>query len=120
VDDKPLRELLRTRIFVEVEAREYERELAEQGRSLLERIAKLAELKNVIFEGLLLKGVIHEEVINKTAQLDADLLIMGELKEILSAREAFFNEGEYIFRESPVPVLVVKNPQRAEYLYKEL
>lgn len=119
VDETSLHDLLKSRIFVEVEAREYEKELIEQGRNLLERIAKMAEAKGVAFEGLHLRGVIHEEVVNKAESLGADLLVMGELREVLSAKEAFFDEGERIFRESPCPVVIVKNPENVEKLYRE-
>ena len=120
VNDRVLQELLRSRIFVEVEARAYERDLEQQGRVFLERIKKLADSKAVEFEGMLLKGVVSDEVILKTKELNADILIMGELKELTSRAEVFYNEGERIFRKSPCPVLVVKNPAAVENLFKEI
>ncbi|MDP2923183.1 MAG: universal stress protein [Candidatus Omnitrophota bacterium] len=120
VDEKSLHDLLKTRIFVEVEAREYERDLIEQGRSLLERIHKMAQSKSVECESLLLKGVIYAEVVNKVAELNADLLVVGELREVRSLKDAFYDEGERIFRESPCPVVVVKNPENVERLYREV
>ena len=120
VDDRSLHELLKTRIFVEIEAVEYERDLKDQGVNALERIKKMAEMKKVECETLLLKGVVHEEVVSKTKEFSVDLLVIGELKEIVSRREIFYDEGERIFRESPCPVVVVKNPEHVESLYKEL
>ncbi|MDD5155180.1 MAG: universal stress protein [Candidatus Omnitrophica bacterium] len=120
VNEKVLQELLKSRIFVEVEARDYERDLEEQGGLFLERIKKMAESKGVECSCMLLKGGIHEEVVNKTRELGADILVMGELKELLSRKEVFYDEGERIFRESPCPVVVVKNPAEVEKLYKEL
>jgi nucleotide-binding universal stress UspA family protein len=120
INEKVLHDLLKSRIFVEIEAVVYERDLEEQGTIFTERIRKLAQAKGVEFEGLILKGVIHEEVVNKTREIGADLLIMGETKEIVSRKEIFYDEGERIFRESPCPVVIVKNPQDAERLYKEL
>ena len=120
VDKKVLQELIKSRIFVEIEARDYERELEEQGGLFLERIKKLAEAKGVEFAGLLLKGDVHEEIVDKVRELGADILVMGEIKEMLSRKDVFYDEGERIFREAPCPVLVVKNPAAAEALYKEL
>ncbi|MFA5008607.1 MAG: universal stress protein [Candidatus Omnitrophota bacterium] len=120
VDERSLHELLKTRIFVEIEAVEYERDLKDHGLNLLERVRKIAEIKKVECEGLLLKGVIHEEVVNAARELPADLLVIGELKEVVSRREIFYDEGERIFRESPCPVVVVKNPEEVERLYREL
>jgi len=120
VDARSLHELLKARIFVEIEAVEYERDLKDQGTNTLERVKKMAEIKKVEYEGLLLKGVIHEEVINTVRDLSADLLVIGELKEIVSRREIFYDEGERIFRESSCPVVVVKNPEEVDRLYREL
>jgi nucleotide-binding universal stress UspA family protein len=120
VNDRVLQELLRSRIFVEVEARAYERDLEQQGRVFLERIKKMAESKSVEFEGMLLKGVVSDEVILKTKELDADILVMGELKELSSRAEVFYDEGERIFRKSPCPVVIVKNPAGVENLFKEI
>ncbi|MCK9614408.1 MAG: universal stress protein [Candidatus Omnitrophica bacterium] len=120
VDARSLHELLKTRIFVEIEAVEYERDLKDQGVNVIERVRKMAEIKKVEYEGLLLNGVVHEEVVNKVRELSAGLLVIGELKEIVSRREIFYDEGERIFRESPCPVVVVKNPEEVERLYKEV
>lgn len=119
VDEKTLQELLKSRIFVAIEAREYEIDLEQQGRYFLERVRLMAESKKVEFEAILLRGVIHEEVINKIKELSADLLVMGDLKEVLSWKDAY-SEGERIFRECPCPVVLVKNPQEVERIYKEL
>ncbi len=120
VDSCSLHELLKTRIFVEIEAVEYERDLKDQGANILERVRKMSELKKVECETMLLKGVVHEEVVNKTRELSADLLVIGELKEVVSRRKIFYDEGERIFRESPCPVVVVKNPEEVERAYKEI
>ena len=120
VNEKVLQELLKSRIFVEVEARDYERDLEDQGRVFLERVKKMAENKGVECTCLLLRGTIHDEVVNKTRELEADMLVIGELKELLSRKEIFSDEGERIFREATCPVVVVKNPAEVERLYKEL
>ncbi|MFA4991300.1 MAG: universal stress protein [Candidatus Omnitrophota bacterium] len=119
IDEKSLQELLRSRVFVEIEAREYEIDLEQQGRFFIERVKALAENKKIEFEGLVLKGGVHDEVINKAREIAADLLVMGDLKEVLSWQEVASNDAERILRESPCPVVVVKNPQEAERLYRE-
>ncbi len=120
VNERVLQELLKSRVFVEIEARDYERDLEEQGRLFLERIKKMAQAKGVECDCLLLRGTIHDEVVNKTREIGADMLVMGELKELLSRKEICYDEGERIFREAPCPVVVVKNPAEVEKLYKEL
>jgi nucleotide-binding universal stress UspA family protein len=120
IDENAIQELLKSRVFVEIEAKEYEIDMEQQSKLFMQRIKTLAENKKVEFESLILKGEIHSEIVSKARELGADLLVMGDLKEVLSWKEALYSEGERIFRESPCPVVIVKNPQEAERLYKEL
>ncbi|MDP2911805.1 MAG: universal stress protein, partial [Candidatus Omnitrophota bacterium] len=105
IDEKAIQELLRSRVFVEIEAREYEIDMEQQARLFMQRVKILAENKKVELESLILKGEVHTEIAEKARELGADLLVMGDLKEVLSWKEAFYNEGERIFRESPCPVV---------------
>jgi len=120
VDEKVLHELLKSRIFVEVEARVYERDLEQQGNVFLERIKKMADSKSVACEGVLLKGMVSDEVADKAKELNADILVMGDIKEPASRAEVYYDEGERILRKAGCPVMVVKNPAAVESLYKEI
>ena len=120
VDMKSLDDLLRAKVFVETEELEYERELTQQGENYLNHIQELATAKGVKISSFLAKGVIHEEVSKKAKELDADLLVMGDLKELTSRRDAFYDEGERIFREVKCPVLVVKGGEEIEQMYEGL
>jgi nucleotide-binding universal stress UspA family protein len=120
IDEKSLQELLKTKIFVEVEAMEFQRELEEQGKRFFERVKTMASSKGVEFEGVMLKGVVHTQVVNKAKEIGADILVMGELKEIKSMTETFYNPGERIFREATCPVVIVKNSAEVEKIYKEM
>jgi len=120
VNERLLRELLKSRVLVDVEARGYEKDLEEQGRRFLDRIRSMSEKKGVACDAAILKGVVHEEIIKQANALSPDMLVMGELKEVLSLKETFYDEGERIFREAPCPVVVVKNASLVEKLYNEL
>jgi len=120
INSKVLAELLKSRIFVETEARDYERDLEQQGKVFLERIGKLAEAKSVNCETILLNGSISDEVIGFAKQVSADILVIGEMKELASRCEAFYEEGESILRKSACPVISVKNQVLIENLYKEI
>jgi nucleotide-binding universal stress UspA family protein len=120
IDSKVLGELLKSRIFVEAEARAYERDLNQQGEVFLSRIKKMAESKKVACETFLLKGSVSDEVIVKINEVGADILVMGEMKELSSRSAIFYDEGERIFRKSPCSVLMVKNHAMVESLYKEI
>lgn len=124
IDENAIQELLKSRVFVEIEAREYEIDMEQQSKLFMQRVKTLAENKKVDFEFLILRGEVHNEIANKVKELGADLMVMGDLKEVLSWKEAFYNEGERIFREAPCPVVIVKNTlfsrSETEKLYKEL
>jgi nucleotide-binding universal stress UspA family protein len=120
IDFKVLGELLKSRIFVEAEARAYERDLNQQGVVFLSRIQKMAESKKVACETFLLKGSVSDEVICKINEVGADLLVMGEMKELTSRSAVFYDEGERIFRKSPCSVVMVKNHAMVDNLYKEM
>ncbi|HOL67636.1 MAG TPA: universal stress protein, partial [bacterium] len=120
IDEKALQELLRSHILVRVEALEYEREMESQAKSFLERFRQAAEARGVIFQAVLRRGIPHQEVTKAIKEFGAQLLVMGELKEALSLKERFFDEGSLIFYRCPCPVVVVKDPASVESLYRQL
>ena len=121
INMKALDDLLKAKVFVEVESMEYERELEEQGTRYLNNIKELAEAKGVKVNSILSKGVIHDEVVKTLQESGMDILIMGELKELISRTNSFYDEGERIFREAKCPVLVVKGEEeRIERMYGDL
>ncbi len=115
-----LEDLVKVRIFVKTEELDYERDFEEDGRRYLNYVSELARDKGVGISGVLLKGVVHEEVVSKADEIEADLIIMGELEEPVSRSDAFYDEGERIFRGAKCPVLVVKGDEKIERLYESL
>jgi len=120
MNTKALENLLRAKVFVAIEEVEYEKELEEQGSRYLANIKKLAEEKDVDVFTVFSKGIIHDEVVKKANELGIDMLVMGELKEISSRKDSFYDEGERIFREAGCPVLVVKGKDNIEQMYDAL
>jgi len=120
VNERLLHELLKSNVLVEIEARSYEKDLEDQGKRFLERIRSMAEKKGVVCDAAILKGIVHEEIIKQANALNPDMLVMGELREVLSLKETFYDEGERIFREAPCPVVVVKNASLVEKFYNEI
>ena len=120
VDMKALHDLLRVKLFVQIEEQEYEHDLDAQGEKYLKHVEKLAEAKGVTVLSTKIKGIVHEEIVKKIKESDIDLLVMGELKEASSRRETFYDESERIFREAPCPVLVVKGDEEIDEMYDNL
>ncbi len=120
VNENLLGELLKAKIFVEVEKMDYERDLEEDGKRYLNYIVKLAAKKSVNIETVLRKGVVHEEVAREVDEFGADLLIQGELGEVLSLRDSHYEEGERILRKVKCCVMVARNAQKIEKIFEQL
>jgi nucleotide-binding universal stress UspA family protein len=115
-----LDELLKAKVFVQMEKMDYERDLEEDGKRYLNYIVKLADRKGLKVETALRKGVVHEQVSKDVDECGCDLLIQGELGEVLSLRDSFYEEGERILRKVKCPVMVVRGRDRIEKSYDEL
>ncbi len=120
VNENLLNELLKAKVFVQMEKMDYERDLEEDGKRYLNYVAKLADRKGLEIETVLKKGVVHEEVAREVEEHGSDLLIQGELGEVLSLRDSFYEEGERILRKVKCPVMVVRNRDRVERIYDDL
>lgn len=120
VNENLLSELLKARVFVQMEKMDYERDLEEDGKRYLNYVVKLADRKGVRAETVLRKGVVHEEVAREVEEHGADLLVQGELGEVLSLRDSFYEEGERILRKVSCPVMVVRGEDKIERLYDEI
>ena len=117
VNEKLLSELLKAKVFVQMEKMDYERDLEEDGKRYLNYVSKLAGAKDVSVETVLRKGVVHEEVSREVEEYGAELVIQGELGEVHSLKDSFYEEGERIVRKVPCPVMVVRDRERVERIY---
>jgi nucleotide-binding universal stress UspA family protein len=120
VNENLLNELLKARVFVQMEKMDYERDLEEDGKRYLNYVIKLADRKQLKVETVLRKGVVHEEVAHEADEYGCDILIQGELGEVLSLRDSFYEEGERILRKVKCPVLVVRGREKIESVFDEL
>ena len=89
------------------------------GEKILVPAEKLAEPKGLAVETKLMKGVVHSMVAEEVKRGRYDLLIQGELGEVLSLRDALYEEGERILREVSCPVLVARGKEKVEKMYYE-
>jgi nucleotide-binding universal stress UspA family protein len=120
VNENLLSELLGAKVFVQMEKMDYERSLEDDGKRYLNYVAKLGEKKGVKVETILRKGVVHEEVVKEVTRGGYDLLVQGELGEVLSLRDSFYEEGERILRKVSCAVLVARGRDRIERAFGEL
>jgi len=121
VDTATIRELELSRIFVEEEASEYERELEEDAKKHLNHIVSLAEAKKVRAEPVLARGSVYARIVEFAMEKDVDLVIIGGSSRSVRAHERDRASLEYarVLRESRVSVLFVKD-EKIDLEYKKL
>jgi nucleotide-binding universal stress UspA family protein len=120
VNESLLTELLAAKILIPLEKMDFERALQDDAKRYLNYVSKLAGEKGVEVETLLRKGIVHTEVIREVERGGYDLLIQGELGEVLSLRDATHEEGERILREVRCPVLVVRGKEKIDEMFSEV
>ena len=115
-----LQELTKARIFVQIEQMDYEQDLEQDGKRYLHYIEEMAKAKGISVQSELTKGVVNKEVVQHIQNIDADLLIMGPLGEVMSRSDSYHDESELIFRKAKCTVLVVKDTDRVEQIFESL
>ncbi|HMA75949.1 MAG TPA: universal stress protein [Candidatus Krumholzibacteriaceae bacterium] len=120
VNENLLNELLKAKVFVEVEKMDYERDIEDDGKRYLNYVKKLAEGKGVDLDTVLRKGVVYEEVSKEVREYEADIVIQGELGEVQSLKDSFYEEGERILRRVSCPVMVVRGEDKIEAIFGNL
>lgn len=115
-----LEELVKARIFIKMEEMDYQQDLEQDGKRYLHYIKEMAASKGVAIQTELLKGIVNKVVVEKVSEWDTDLLVMGELEEMLSRSDTYHDEAELIFRKAKCSVLFVKNADAVERMFESL
>lgn len=119
VDTATLKELLLSKIFVEDESAEYEKNLEDNGGRYLNYIEELAQKKGVTVEKILRRGSVSTEVIRLAEEKDADLILLGGWEEKGGGRDVLSRQHREILLNAPVSILVVKESD-IDFLYRKL
>ncbi len=120
INEKALNDLLHAHIFIEEEKIDYEKELEHDAEKYLGNFKNNADLKNVYAEIIIKKGIVHEEVIKEVNDKEIDILVVGGLRKVISVRESSYDEKEIIVRNANCNVLIVKDDEKVEMLYKNM
>ena len=108
VDTSTLKQLLASRIFIQEEMEEYERELEESCRKQMDYIAQLADKARVKNRTSLLRGACHAAILREQRERRADLLVMGAYRASTARRDMMAREKQLIVDDIPCPVLLVR------------
>lgn len=109
---------MKAKVLIDEEEATLEHDLEEDGKRYLRMVEKLATEKNVKITTEVLKGIVHRKVIDKATEIGANLIIIGELGEVLSRRDGFYQEGEMIIRMARCPVLTVRGEDLVRKIYE--
>jgi len=120
INEKALNDLLKVKIFIDEEKVDYEKDMEKDADRYLAQFEQTAGKKNLSLKKVIKKGSIHEEVVKYVKEEDLDLVVIGELKKIVSVKDVAYDEMERILRVAKVPVLVVKGKEKIEMLYQNI
>jgi nucleotide-binding universal stress UspA family protein len=120
VNTRALTDLVKARIFLSEEEAEYRDDLKSDAERYLKHVEKLAARKGVELRSHRSSGTVHQEIKNKIEEIEADLLVIGEISHVRSRRDEFYHETERALRLVPCSVLMVKDEERVWDLYDKL
>ena len=118
VNTRALSDLVKTKIFLQEEQEEYQRDIEADADRYLNHVRQLAEGKGVEVELCKRSGNVHQELRKIVEEREIDLLVIGELSKIRSRRDEFFNEAERAMRSVSCSVLIVKDEDRVWDLFE--
>ncbi|PKL11135.1 MAG: universal stress protein [Spirochaetae bacterium HGW-Spirochaetae-8] len=108
VNTRALQDLVKARIFLDVEEREYRRDIEGDADRYLRHVQKLGRQKGVEVNTVKTSGTVHTEVRTYIIQNKVDLLVLGGISQIHSRRDELLSETDRMMRTAPCPVLVVR------------
>jgi len=120
VNTRALHDLVKTRIFLQTEQEEYQKDIEEDASRYLNHVQDMARKKGVAIETLSASGTVHTEIKKIIEEHKIDLLILGELSRIRSRRDEFYNETERAMRAAPCSVLIVKDEDYVVDMFEAL
>lgn len=118
INTRALGDLVRSRIFLAEEEREYTRDLEADADRYLNHAERVGTQKGVRVETLKRTGGIHQELLRIIDERRVDLLVLGELAHVRSRRDEFYNEAERAMRSARCSVLIVKDEERVSELFE--
>lgn len=119
INTRALQDLVRSRIFLEAEEKEYGRDLEADADRYLRHVDKVAQQRDVKAHLIKRSGNVHQEIQRIIDEEEIDLLVLGELARVRSRRDEFYDEAERAMRSAKCSVLIVKDAERVDEFFME-
>ena len=119
VDTATIKQLTLSKIFIQEESAEYERNLEANGERYLTFVSELAKAKGVKVDRQIRKGAVYTEILTVADEVKADLIILGGWERERSARDIISQAHREIMFNAKCSVLIVKEPD-VEQIYRNM
>jgi len=118
VDTATIRQLTLSKIFLQEEGAEYEKNLENNGNRYLTFVDELANAKGVKIERVLRKGAIYTEILSVADEKKADLILLGGWEKDTKTRDIIGHSHREIMANAKCSVVLVKEPD-IDQIYKK-
>jgi nucleotide-binding universal stress UspA family protein len=118
VDTATIKMLTLSKIFIQEEGAEYEKNLENNGNRYLTFVEELAKGKDVKIERILRKGAIYSEILKVADEKNADLILLGGWEKDTKTSDIIGHSHREIMANSKCSVLLVKEPN-IDQIYKK-
>jgi len=119
VDTATIRQLTLSKIFIQEESIEYEKNLENNGNRYLTFVEELAGDKSVKLERIMRKGAIYTEILSLADEKKADLILLGGWEKDTKTKDIIGHSHREIMANAKCSVLLVKEPE-IDQIYKHL
>lgn len=120
VNTRALQDLVKARIFLDIEEQEYRRDIEGDAQRYLNHVERLGLQKGVPVVPVKTAGTVHSEVRSYIQEHQMDLLVLGGISEIHSRRDELLSETDRMMRTAPCPVLVVRDSDTVWDMFESL
>lgn len=109
IDTTTLKELLISKIFIEEESSDFEKNLEANGNRYLDYIEELARNKGIKIKKVLKRGGVATMILEAAEEINADLIILGAWQQNRAKRNLITRAHLDILTDSKKSVLIVKD-----------
>jgi nucleotide-binding universal stress UspA family protein len=118
VDTATIKMLTLSKIFIQEEGAEYEKNLENNGNRYLTFVEELAREKGVKIERVIRKGAIYTEILGVADEKNADIILLGGWEKDTKTSDIIGHSHREIMANAKCSVMLVKEPN-IDQIYKK-
>ncbi len=111
IDTSTLNDLLMSKLFIEEESKEYEKNLEANGNRFLAYVSELAKSKALKINKVLKRGNISTQILETAEEEKIDVIILGGWDINKSKRDLISKAHLDVLMDANKPVLIIKDPE---------